>query len=688
MKKNFTFKTIFTVLALLLAITSYSQERCGMLEYMEEQLKDPEFAREHEEKQNKVKAQVQQILSNGDYLERGVPTIEVPVAVHFPTGNPSDRACLEALAQNQIDILNEDYSATNSDITSWYAIAGQHPNLTNPGVANITFCIATSNHPTFAQHGDPNLLEGNPAITVGVDFGGGNNTDNDWAGYLNFVIRDIGALGFSPLFGDIDDGDAVTMDNNAFASGAGCPTSGVVPQAPYNLGRTTTHELGHFFGLGHTFNADGGGSCGAGGDGIADTPEVANSTYGCPSNPTPFACNIPERRLTMNYMDYVNDACMYMFTPGQMTNVDAYITSIQADFKPNTCVPATPGFSLASSNSPISSCPDTDMQVTFDLTYTTILDFNETTTFTATGQPAGSTVSFSPTSLNNDGAFTMTVGNIGATAQGTYTITVTGTSSSVTETVEVELNNNCTEIVCATYASPEDMVGLNIADGNGGNPGTPFLTHIINVPDAGAIESMTVNVDVSHTWISDLIVRIIHPSGGDNFVDVWNGDCPGGIVDLDITFDDAGATLDCGNSDAGLSFVPGEALSTFNGMDAQGDWTILIADFFSGDTGNLNDWAITICTEQELSVNEFSQDSFAIFPNPNNGEFTIKLNSNSGNDIEVDVFDIRGRKIFKNSYTNTGDFNETVNLNNVQAGMYLVTVNDGNNKITKRIIVD
>lgn len=81
-------------------------------------------------------------------------------------------------------------------------------------------------------------------------------------------------------------------------------------------------------------------------------------------------------------------------------------------------------------------------------------------------------------------------------------------------------------------------------------------------------------------------------------------------------------------------------------------------------------------------------DNFAIFSNPNNGEFTIKLNSNSGNDIKVDILDIRGRRIFNNVYSNTGDFNETISLDSVQSGMYLVSVNDGNKKVTRRIIVE
>lgn len=681
MEKNFTLKSIFAILMLFCAVNMYSQDRtCGMLEYMEQQMQDPAFVKEYEKNQKLFKARLQEMLSQEDFSERGA-TIVIPVAVHYPTGSEGDRDCLEALAQNQIDILNADYSGTNADISQWNIASSSYPGV-NTGAANISFCIAVSNHPVGL---DPELLEGNPCVTIGYDFGGGNNADANWAGYMNFVVRPIGGgtLGFSPYPGSIAAGQAVTMNTFAFGSGAGCPGSGIVPGAPFNLGRTVTHELGHFYNLNHTWGA---GGCGSD-DGIADTPNIDGPTYNCPAPGSVAACTVGQSSLTMSYMDYVDDACMYMFSAGQTTFVDAYVSGVlQAQLKPNVCTPASPGFNLTANNSPIMSCPTTDTQVVFDLSYTAISGFSETTSFTASGAPAGATVSFSPTSLNDTGSFTMTVGNLGATALGEYTITVTGTSSpgNVVETVDVLLKNTCTTIVCDPYDSPQNL-NLAIVDGNAGNPGMPFTTHVINIPDLATIESLTVNVDVTHTYVSDLIVRIIHPDGT-TFVDVWNGDC-GSNDNFDITFDDNGATLACGSPTVG-TFVPGEALSLFNGMEAQGDWTILLADFFAQDTGNLNDWSLTICSEQSLSTEEFSVEDFSIFPNPNEGEFTVKLNSNSGNDINIDVFDIRGRRIFNNSYANNADFSEVVRLNNVQSGIYLVTVSDGDKKTTKKIIVE
>lgn len=340
---------------------------------------------------------------------------------------------------------------------------------------------------------------------------------------------------------------------------------------------------------------------------------------------------------------------------------------------------------MVATNNEVSTCPTVDTQAVFNFNYNTILGFSETTTFSASGVPAGATVNFSPTSLSTDGSFTMTIGNIGATMEGEYTITVTGTSASVTETVDVLLKNTCTQIECNTYASAQNL-NLAIVDGSGGTPGQPFATNVITVPDLGSpIESITVNVDVTHTYISDLLVRIIHPDGA-TFVDVWSGNC-GSNANFDVTFDDMAAAIACGSPTNG-TYAPANPLTAFNGLDTAGDWTILLADFFAQDTGNLNDWSITICTEQPLSVDEFGADEFAIFPNPNQGEFTIKMTSGSNEDIKVNVYDIRGRSIFNSRYTNTGQFSEVVSLNNVQSGMYLVTVSDGDKRTTKKIIVE
>ncbi len=79
---------------------------------------------------------------------------------------------------------------------------------------------------------------------------------------------------------------------------------------------------------------------------------------------------------------------------------------------------------------------------------------------------------------------------------------------------------------------------------------------------------------------------------------------------------------------------------------------------------------------------------FKLYPNPNKGNFTVQFDSKSSNDIKISVNDISGRQIFKRSYQNTGLFNEKLQLENIQSGIYLVTVQDGDRKEVKKIVVE
>ena len=143
---------------------SAQQRTCGMEDHMEELMKDPVFASQWAENQKKFNAKL--LLIQNNQQKSIMDEIVIPVAVHFPEALETDRACLEALAQNQIDILNGDYTATNPDATLWNVASGFYPGV-NHGVANIKFCIATSNHP---ENTDDQLVEGGPAVTIGYDF--------------------------------------------------------------------------------------------------------------------------------------------------------------------------------------------------------------------------------------------------------------------------------------------------------------------------------------------------------------------------------------------------------------------------------------------------------------------------------------------------------------------------------------
>ena len=89
-----------------------------------------------------------------------------------------------------------------------------------------------------------------------------------------------------------------------------------------------------------------------------------------------------------------------------------------------------------------------------------------------------------------------------------------------------------------------------------------------------------------------------------------------------------------------------------------------------------------------LVVEEFGFDNFKVFPNPNNGTFTIQLNGSLERQISIAVYDLRGRSIFNNSFQNGGDFNQEIQLSHVQSGMYILNVSDGLRSTIRKLIIE
>jgi len=242
---------------------------------------------------------------------------------------------------------------------------------------------------------------------------------------------------------------------------------------------------------------------------------------------------------------------------------------------------------------------------------------------------------------------------------------------------------------CTTYSSAMNL-GLAIPDGPSPNTaGTPVFNDI-NIPDAGIVDQIKVTVDVSHTYIGDLIIQIQDPNDA-QFPNVWARNCnAANNDDITVEFDDNAQDILCATPTTG-TYAPANPLSIFNAVDQQGDWQIALVDFYNGDTGTLNSWSIELCstTVVSLSVDEFTLNNLNIYPNPNNGEFTIKFNSANSNKVNIQVFDVRGRSIINQDYDNNlSEFNQNISLKNAQSGMYLLNINDGERTITKKIIVE
>jgi len=678
MNKQLISRTLAFVITAFISHVSFSQERtCGMIEHMSEQMQDPEFAREYEKNQEKFREALKQTLQKKGTVSSRLNPIIVPVAVHFPAGDESDRNCLEALAQNQIDILNGDFAATNSDANLWDSASTNYPGVVH-GVANVEFCIATLNHPAGT---DSDLVEGQPAVTIGYNFGGGGDSDSNWSGYMNFLVKNAGdsVLGYSPLGGNIAAGQSVVISPGAFGSGSGC--AGYSPGSPYNLGRTVTHELGHFYNLDHTFS----GSCNSD-DGIADTPNISQPNYGCSTPGSISGCVTGESALTMSYMDYGNDSCLYMFSEGQTTVVDSYISGVlQSQFKPNTiaCGSTDPDFIISAVNDSVESCGD---EGSYTIDISSLNGFNEEISLTLSGTPNGASSSLSQPTIVNTGSFNVLVTDLSGLFTANYVITLTASSASITKSIDLDLNiisEVCTSAGDITFSTATTGVIFNTINNLDTSPKTaPYsdFTALSTDLNIGSSYDLTVNVNTDGQY--QVVTKVWFD---------WNQNC---------SFNDPGEEYDLGmignvtNGSTGNSplavVVPESAVlgnttmrvsSAYRDPD-QGQYVTACQASFDGE---VEDYTVNVTTALSVSQNEF--ESLSLSPNPNNGSFTLELKSNTSNNVNLNIYDIRGREIHKQAYTNSGNFKQVIALGNIESGLYLMTVSDGLRKTTKRIIV-
>ena len=413
----------------------------------------------------------------------------------------------------------------------------------------------------------------------------------------------------------------------------------------------------------------------------------------------------------------------------------------------------------------------------YTIKYDILAGFSGVTTFAATGNPAGTSVSFSPTSIAANGNVTMTISNTAGITPGFYSIIVTATSGAVTKTVPFYLELLNSNFATSSLSFPVNNavgqgVSLNLTWGADPNatsydvqvatdlaftnifstvnsitnsyaiaglaegttyfwrikpknagcsgvfstenrfttgvvscPGSSTSTNVpltigttanvtinssLNIPSGGVISDVNITMDVTHTWINDLTATLISPSGTQ--VQLFAQPCTNDdIQNISATFDDSGANVVCGTNPGITGVVKStQLLSVFNGQNSSGTWTLRILDGFNQDGGSLNNWSINICTIQPLKVDDnfIALSNLAIYPNPNNGNFNIQFTSNSSNEINVGVHDMRGREIFTKKYSNNGLFNENLQLSNAQSGIYLVTIQDGSSKVTKKIVIE
>ena len=236
--------------------------------------------------------------------------IMIPVVVHVLYNNSSQNIS-DAQVHAQIDILNQDYQRLNADTVK--TAPEFRPVAASCGFRFELARIDTLGYATTGivrRHTGISAFDINDHIKFS-SMGGDDAWDRDR--YLNIWVGNLtgGILGYSSVVGGPSANDGVVIAYTAFGTGG-------TSQAPFNKGRTATHEIGHWLNLIHTW-----GDSDCGDDLVSDTPPQQTSDRGCPSGVVLSCNNAPLGNMYANFMDFTNDECMNLFTAGQRDRMQA-----------------------------------------------------------------------------------------------------------------------------------------------------------------------------------------------------------------------------------------------------------------------------------------------------------------------------------------------------------------------------
>jgi hypothetical protein len=637
-------KKIFTVLAAIaLAVSNgQAQRNCGSMEHLQQMSNDPQVV----ERRTQIEAFTEEwVRNNGG--DRALVTI--PVVVHV-VYNTATENISDAQIQSQITVLNADFRKLNSDAS---LVPSAFSSLAAD--ANIEFCLASTDPTGASTTGITRTSTTSTSFSTndGVKFSssGGKNAW-DATKYLNIWVCDIsgGILGYAQFPGGSASTDGVVIDYQYFG------TMGTAT-APFNKGRTATHEVGHWLNLYHIWGDDGTGCTGS--DLVSDTPNQADENYGCPTFPQVSCSNGANGDMFMNYMDYTDDACMYMFSTGQASRMQALFATGGARASlltsngcgapnPNLCnAPSTPTASGISQTGATLSWSAVSGAVSYNFqyklasaaTYTTV---NTTaTSYVLTGLTAG-------TAYNARVQTVCSAGN--SVDSGVASFTTTSTTPTCTDNYE----SNNTSGTAKTIA-----VNANLTARIGTSTDKDWFKF------ANTTTNRNIRIDLTGLP-ADYDVRLYNPSGTQIGIS-QNGGTTNEVIIYNTTVVGTYKIQVYGYNGAFNS----TACYTFRA-------SISASSFRQGEEVEVEPMVIE--DQQAIAIT-------SAFPNPTSEKLNLQFTTAENANTTIQVIDITGRVIMSNNYSAIEGLNTVVlDFAPLATGYYTVMLTDGTNRSTKMVV--
>lgn len=640
-----------------LALTGQHDHRnCGAMEHLAEQLlQDPG-----------MRARMEAIERHTEQYQRGDQVqfravITIPVVFHIVHNGDavgSGENVSDAVVLAQLNQLNQDFRKLNSD-------AGLVPSIFQGVHADteIQFCLAQRKPDGTATNGI-NRIQTTSASWTRTQIESNLKPSSIWDRnqYLNvwsvvFGGGDAGLLGYAQFPGGTASTDGVVVLHSSMGSVASPNPGG----GNYARGRTLTHEVGHWLNLRHIW-----GDATCGNDFVADTPVHNASNGGCPTYPHYSTCTGTPIEMTMNYMDYTYDACMYMFTAGQKARMQAVL--------------AAGGSRASLASSPGCTPPS-----------------GGTTCGTPSGLNATNITATSAT-LNWGAVSGATSYNVRARQTGTTTWStgsVTGTSvnfTSLTASTQYEFQ---VQAVCgSTTGSYSGSANFTTLSSGGGGGCTE--TFEPNNGRSGSLPLTAVNTNLNS--------QISTSTDQDWYRFANTSATPNIRVDLTTLPADYDLQLYQNNTLRRTSQNDGTnpEVAIWNSTTVASNWYVRVYGY-NGAFSNTQCYTLRISlssssfrtdgstdgevTEMEIPV-EVINSGFTMFPNPAMDQLNLDVNLNADRTVKVSVGDITGRTHILRSFDMyKGNSRATLDVSRLPAGTYFVRVENGEIIGTQKLVI-
>ena len=739
-------------------------------------------------------AKVEEYKQNLQTGKAQAVSVTIPVIVHVISFTTSGTVpigtfpnLLQGQINSQIQVLTADFAGTglnNGNVPAAFAsaksntglsfcLAQKNPTgslLTEPGIDrinanNITAALGSfpSKNPAATNYNTPSAFQNF------VDGYIKPNTIWDPTRYMNIWITDeqaaVGLLGYATfpvltgttIAGITGNGSATTDGLWCWAKAFGSNTifPGGTYDPTYNKGRTATHEIGHWVGLRHIW---GDGTCLT--DYCNDTPPAQTSNYNCTSGCTggcfthPYKLGVCSGNTTgemfMNFMDYTDDPCMYMFTNDQNSRIQ---TAMQyGNFRSQLGTSAATLCSIAASapvaslSIPASGCTNSAIVVNNQSSG------NPSPTYVWSSNPAGG-VTFNPSN-------TATAPTINFTTPGNYSITVAATNSvgSNSNTKVITINTCTTATICNDTLTNVTATGTLNVSAAGSDTSTPGCS-----PKAGYVfgsncyqdqEKAEYFTQSSYSSITSPQIKAVivlfykdgtKGTGGNTATPVnlkiYNGTMTGGPTGTatplaTVTASIGGILAVTATNSVNYVGAPGVvytnpiiraykytlatpiAAPATNGFFASikvptvaGDTAVIMDDQNAAAGTNWEYWSdntwhdlsvawggltssmailpvMQCATVTAVNNNSVLEANVNLYPNPSNGLVNIIATLPNVQNLDITISNTLGQLISVTKHTGVTNNVFTLDLNSYGNGVYFVTINNGQEKIVKRVILN